>query len=71
MKAPNYAALVRIVRDNPHAFLSCEELACFLRVTRDAISRAASAPDSPFIGKSCIPAWAVEWFKAHGGIKAK
>lgn len=69
--ALSYGQLVSLLAENPLAFLSCSELATYLRVPAEVITMASGASDSPFIGKSCRPVWVVDWLGNRGGLKSK
>jgi len=57
--------LHQIAQDYPWHTFTVEEIAVLCNVSRDVVSRARMADDSPFFLNKCRPEWFLEWMRAH------
>jgi hypothetical protein len=61
--------LHQIARDNPCYMFTVEEIALVCNVSRDVVSKARGADDSPFFLNKCRPEWFLEWMREHPGFQ--
>jgi hypothetical protein len=54
-----------IAQDNPCYMFTVEEIALVCNVSRDVVSKARGAADSPFFLNKCRPEWFLEWMRQH------
>ena len=57
--------LHQIAQDNPCHMFTVEEIALVCNVSRDVVSKARGAADSPFFLNKCRPEWFLEWMREH------
>ena len=57
--------LHQIAQDYPWHTFTVEEIAVLCNVSRDVVSRARMASDSPFFLNKCRPEWFLEWMRNH------
>ena len=61
--------LHQIAQDNPCYMFTVEEIALVCNVSRDVVSKARGAADSPFFLNKCRPEWFLEWMREHPGFQ--
>ena len=61
--------LHQIAQDNPCHMFTVEEIALVCNVSRDVVSKARGAADSPFFLNKCRPEWFLEWMREHPGFQ--
>ncbi len=57
--------LHQIAQDYPWHTFTVEEIAVLCNVSRDVVSRARMACDSPFFLNKCRPEWFLQWMREH------
>ena len=57
--------LHEIAQLNPCYMFTVEEIALLCNVSRDVVSKARAADDSPFFMNKCRPEWFLEWMRKH------
>jgi len=57
--------LHQIAQDYPWYTFTVEEVALLCNVSRDVVSKARGAADSPFFMNKCRPEWFLEWMRTH------
>ena len=57
--------LHQIAQDYPWFMFTVEEIAVLCNVSRDVVTRARMAEDSPFFLNKCRPEWFTEWMRRH------
>jgi hypothetical protein len=57
--------LHEIARDYLCHMFTVEEIALLCNISRDVVSRARAATDSPFFLNKCRPEWFLEWMREH------
>ena len=57
--------LHQIAQDYLCYMFTVEEIALLCNVSRDVVSKARGATDSPFFMNKCRPEWFLEWMRLH------
>jgi hypothetical protein len=57
--------LHQIAQDYLCHMFTVEEIALLCNVSRDVVSKARGAADSPFFMNKCRPEWFLEWMRLH------
>jgi len=57
--------LHQIAQDYPWHTFTVEEIAILCNVSRDVVTRARMANDSPFFLNKCRPEWFLQWMREH------
>ena len=57
--------LHEIAQDYPWHTFTVEEIALLCNVSRDVVTRARLANDSPFFLNKCRPEWFLQWMREH------
>jgi hypothetical protein len=57
--------LHQIAQDYPWHTFTVEEIAVLCNVSRDVVTRARMADDSPFFLNKCRPEWFLQWMREH------
>jgi hypothetical protein len=57
--------LHQIAQDYLCHMFTVEEIALLCNVSRDVVSKARGAADSPFFMNKCRPEWFLEWMREH------
>ena len=57
--------LHQIAQDYLCYMFTVEEIALLCNVSRDVVSKARGAADSPFFMNKCRPEWFLEWMRLH------
>ncbi len=57
--------LHQIAQDYPWHTFTVEEIAVLCNVSRDVVTRARMANDSPFFLNKCRPEWFLQWMREH------
>jgi hypothetical protein len=57
--------LHQIAQDYPWHTFTVEEIAILCNVSRDVVTRARMADDSPFFLNKCRPEWFLQWMREH------
>jgi hypothetical protein len=61
--------LHEIARDYLCHMFTVEEIALLCNISRDVVSRARAAADSPFFLNKCRPEWFLEWMRQHPDLQ--
>ena len=54
-----------IAQDYPWYLFTVEQIALLCNVSRDVVSKARMAQDSPFFLNKCRPEWFADWMRQH------
>ena len=57
--------LHQIAQNCPYYLFTIEQIASLCNVSRDVVTKARSADDSPFFLNKCRPEWFAEWMRKH------
>jgi hypothetical protein len=57
--------LHQIAQDYPWYLFTIEQIAILCNVSRDVVTKARLADDSPFFLNKCRPEWFTEWMRKH------
>jgi hypothetical protein len=57
--------LHQIAQNCPYYLFTVEQIAVLCNVSRDVVTKARLADDSPFFLNKCRPEWFTEWMRQH------
>ena len=57
--------LHQIAQNCPYYLFTIEQIASLCNVSRDVVTKARLADDSPFFLNKCRPEWFAEWMRKH------